>query len=176
MTTKQRAALRSMCNTMEPVLHIGKEGINDNLVKQCWDALEARELIKVTVQRNAPFESTREACGALCGKEKDECLAILLLCTRLDQDRSSLDIFQAVKEELYSHFVCRVSEIFKELNTVADAHIIFERFHPEPFRDVFYQILIDRIGNLMYLLVHQNSAVESFIRNTLVAQCFGVVS
>ena len=66
MTTKQRAALRSMCNTMEPVLHIGKEGINDNLVKQCWDALEARELIKVTVQRNAPFESTREACGALC--------------------------------------------------------------------------------------------------------------
>ena len=66
MTTKQRAALRAMCNTMEPVLHIGKEGINDHLVKQCWDALEARELIKVTVQRNAPFSSTREACDALC--------------------------------------------------------------------------------------------------------------
>ena len=66
MTTKQRAALRSMCNTMEPVLHIGKDGITDNLVKQCWDALEARELIKVTVQRGAPFETTREACDALC--------------------------------------------------------------------------------------------------------------
>ena len=66
MTTKQRAALRSMCNTMEPILHIGKEGINDNLVKQCWDALEARELIKVTVQKNAPFGSAREACDALC--------------------------------------------------------------------------------------------------------------
>ena len=66
MTTKQRAALRSMCNTMEPVLHIGKDGITDNLVKQCWDALEARELIKVTVQKNAPFDSTREACAELC--------------------------------------------------------------------------------------------------------------
>ena len=66
MTTKQRAALRSMCNTMEPVLQIGKDGINDNLVKQCWDALEARELIKVNVQRNAPFADTREACQALC--------------------------------------------------------------------------------------------------------------
>ena len=65
MTTKQRAALRAMCNTMEPVLHIGKDGITDNLVKQCWDALEARELIKVTVQRNAPFDSAREACDAL---------------------------------------------------------------------------------------------------------------
>ena len=44
-----------MCNTMEPVLQIGKDGITDNLVKQCWDALEARELIKVTVQKNAPY-------------------------------------------------------------------------------------------------------------------------
>ena len=68
MTTKQRAALRSMCNTMEPVLHIGKDGITDNLVKQCWDALEARELIKVTVQRGAPFDTTREACDALCAR------------------------------------------------------------------------------------------------------------
>ena len=66
MTTRQRAALRSMCNTLEPVLHIGKDGITDNLVKQCWDALEARELIKVTVQKNAPFSSSREACDALC--------------------------------------------------------------------------------------------------------------
>ena len=65
MTTKQRAALRAMCNTMEPVIQIGKDGINDNLVKQCWDALEARELIKVNVQRNAPM-TTREACEALC--------------------------------------------------------------------------------------------------------------
>ena len=68
MTTKQRARLRAMCNTMEPVLHIGKEGINDNLIKQCWDALEARELIKVTVQRGAPFDTTREACEALCAR------------------------------------------------------------------------------------------------------------
>ena len=66
MTTKQRAALRSMCNTMEPVLQIGKDGITDNVVKQCWDALEARELIKVNVQKNAPFMNAREACDELC--------------------------------------------------------------------------------------------------------------
>lgn len=65
MTTKQRAALRSMANTIDPVLHIGKDGINDNLVQQAWDVLEARELIKVTVQRNAPMDA-REACEALC--------------------------------------------------------------------------------------------------------------
>ena len=65
MTTKQRAKLRAMCNTMEPVLQIGKDGISDNLIKQCWDALEARELIKVTVLKTAPY-TAREACDALC--------------------------------------------------------------------------------------------------------------
>ena len=68
MTTRQRAALRAMANTIDPVLHIGKDGINDNLAKQAWDALEARELIKVNVQKNAPFGSAREACEALCAR------------------------------------------------------------------------------------------------------------
>ncbi len=76
MTTKQRAALRSMCNTMEPVLHIGKDGITDNLAKQCWDALEARELIKVTVQKNAPF-TAREACEALCARVHAEPVQVI---------------------------------------------------------------------------------------------------
>ena len=57
MTTKQRAKLRSMANTMEAILHIGKEGISDNLCKQAWDALEARELIKVTLQKGAPMDA-----------------------------------------------------------------------------------------------------------------------
>lgn len=68
MTTRQRAALRAMCNALEPVLQIGKDGVTDNLVKQCWDALEARELIKVNVQKNAPFANAREACEALCAR------------------------------------------------------------------------------------------------------------
>ena len=76
MTTKQRAALRSMANTLDPVLHIGKEGISDNLVKQAWDALEARELIKVSVQRGAPMDA-REACAALCERVHAEPVLVI---------------------------------------------------------------------------------------------------
>ena len=65
ITSKQRAYLRSMCNTMQVVLYIGKEGITDGTVKEAWDALEARELIKCSVQREAPL-TAREACQALC--------------------------------------------------------------------------------------------------------------
>ena len=76
MTTKQRARLRSMANTIEPVLQIGKDGINDNLLKQAYDALEARELIKVTVQRNAPMFA-REACEELCEKVHAEPVQVI---------------------------------------------------------------------------------------------------
>lgn len=67
LTSKQRAQLRSMCNTLPVILYIGKDGVTDAVAKQAWDALEARELIKCSVQRGAPV-TAREACEALCEK------------------------------------------------------------------------------------------------------------
>ena len=52
LTSKQRAQLRGLANTMDTILHIGKDGIGENLVKQADDALEARELIKGKVLEN----------------------------------------------------------------------------------------------------------------------------
>lgn len=54
MTSKDRAYLRSLANTIEPILQVGKGGISDNLIKQVDDALEARELIKLTVLETSP--------------------------------------------------------------------------------------------------------------------------
>ena len=65
MTSKQRAYLRSLANTMDPIVHVGKDGVNENMVKQVSDALEARELIKGTVLQNSPM-TAREAINALC--------------------------------------------------------------------------------------------------------------
>ena len=65
ITTKQRAFLRAQSNGLEAILQVGKNGINDNLIKQVNDALEARELIKITVLNTAPLEP-REVCDALC--------------------------------------------------------------------------------------------------------------
>lgn len=77
MTSKQRAYLRAMANTMEPIVHIGKEGVTQGVVQQAWDALEARELIKVAVQRNAPYETTRDACEALAEAAHAESIQII---------------------------------------------------------------------------------------------------
>lgn len=76
MTSKQRAYLRSLANTMDPIVHVGKDGVNENMMKQVSDALEARELIKGTVLQNSPM-TAREAIDALCegaGAEPVQCI------------------------------------------------------------------------------------------------------
>ncbi len=51
-TTKQRSKLRSIAQTIEPIGQIGKGGITENVIKNFSDALDARELIKITVLNN----------------------------------------------------------------------------------------------------------------------------
>jgi len=65
MTGKERATLRSVANALEPILHIGKEGVSDAVVQQAWEALEARELIKGTVLPTAGL-TPREVVEILC--------------------------------------------------------------------------------------------------------------
>ena len=54
MNSKQRAYLRGQANGLEPILHAGKGGVSDAMLKQADDALSARELIKGKVLETAP--------------------------------------------------------------------------------------------------------------------------
>ena len=76
LTGKQRAQLRALANGLEPVVHIGKDGIGDNLVRQANDALEARELIKCRVLENCEL-SVREACGELSRLTRSEPVQVI---------------------------------------------------------------------------------------------------
>lgn len=64
LTSKQRAQLRGLANSIDTIVHIGKDGIGENLTKQADDALEARELIKCRVLENSML-TAREAADAL---------------------------------------------------------------------------------------------------------------
>lgn len=61
LTSKQRAALRAMANNLEPIIYVGKSGLTENVITQVDDALTARELIKGTVQQNAPVTAAEMA-------------------------------------------------------------------------------------------------------------------
>ena len=76
LTGKQRAQLRAMANGLEPVVHIGKDGIGENLVRQADDALEARELIKCRVLENCEL-TAREACDELSKRTRSEQVQVI---------------------------------------------------------------------------------------------------
>ena len=65
MTGKQRAYLRSLANTLESKYQFGKGDISENFITQINDALEANELIKISVLETSPL-SPRELCDELC--------------------------------------------------------------------------------------------------------------
>lgn len=54
MTSKERAYLRGLANTIDAIFQVGKGGISDVLLEQLNNAIEARELVKITVLETAP--------------------------------------------------------------------------------------------------------------------------
>ena len=92
ISTKQRAALRGMANTIEPIFQIGKGGISDNLIQQLDDALEARELIKISVLKNSD-ESTRELCRIVTertGAEPVQCIGGKFVIYRRSKEKEKI--------------------------------------------------------------------------------------
>ncbi len=76
LTSKQRAQLRGLANGIDTILHIGKDGIGDNLIVQANDALEARELIKGRVLENSMM-TAREAAEALAVAVRAEVVQVI---------------------------------------------------------------------------------------------------
>lgn len=92
ISTKQRAALRGMANTIEPIFQIGKGGVSDNLIQQIDDALEARELIKISVLKNSD-ESTRELCRVVTertGAEPVQCIGGKFVIYRRSKEKQKI--------------------------------------------------------------------------------------
>lgn len=58
LTGKQKRYLRSLAHHMDPIFQVGKGGVGQNMIKQIRDALEARELFKVSVLQNCEEEKT----------------------------------------------------------------------------------------------------------------------
>ena len=76
LTSKQRAQLRGMAAGLDTIVHVGKDGIGENLIKQVNDALEARELIKGRVLENSLL-SPREAAQQLAPLTRSEVVQVI---------------------------------------------------------------------------------------------------
>ena len=76
LTSKQRAQLRGLANSIDTIVHVGKDGLGENLVKQADDALEAREFIKGKVLENSML-TAREAAEELAAATRSEVVQVI---------------------------------------------------------------------------------------------------
>ena len=76
LTSKQRAFLRGLASNEPAIMQVGKGGIGENLIKTVSDALEARELIKLTVLENYG-EAAREVAEALAEATEAEVVGVI---------------------------------------------------------------------------------------------------
>ena len=65
ITSKQRAYLKGLAMTMDPILQLGKGGLTPENTASVDEALAARELIKINVLQNC-LEDSRQMAGDSC--------------------------------------------------------------------------------------------------------------
>ena len=76
MRGKERAELRAEAHHLRATVHVGHHGITEMLLQSLDDALEANELVKIQVERNAPA-TVKEVANELATQMKAEVIQVI---------------------------------------------------------------------------------------------------
>ena len=76
MTTKQRAYLKSLAMTMDPIFQIGKSSMNPGLTEAIREALDARELVKISVLQNC-LDDPRELAETIAERTGSQVVQVI---------------------------------------------------------------------------------------------------
>ena len=76
LSSKQRAYLRGLANSIDTILMVGKSGMSPEIIKQADDALKARELIKAKVLETSDI-SPKEAANIIANKVNADVVQVI---------------------------------------------------------------------------------------------------
>jgi len=76
LTGKQKRFLRSKGHHLDPIFQVGKGGVNDHIVRHIEEAIETRELIKISVLSNC-VEDPKMVAEELSEKAKTELVQVI---------------------------------------------------------------------------------------------------
>ena len=76
MTSKQRAYLKGLAMTMQPILQIGKSSLTPEMTAAVDEALEARELIKIHILKNCT-DDCRSIGEALAERSRADLVQVI---------------------------------------------------------------------------------------------------
>lgn len=76
ITTKQRAELKKIAQSLKPVLNIGKDNLNENIFREIDNYLNKNELMKIKILQNST-ENAKDTLDFLCSRlSADPVLAV----------------------------------------------------------------------------------------------------
>lgn len=73
---KEKRFLRSMANTLEPIVQVGKGSVTENVLFSLNEALEARELVKIRVLKNC-LDEVSDVAEELAAQSKAELVQVI---------------------------------------------------------------------------------------------------
>lgn len=76
MNSKQRSYLKSLASTMDPIFQIGKGSVTPEITKAIGEALDARELIKVSILKNC-IDDPREIASMVAERNHAEVVQVI---------------------------------------------------------------------------------------------------
>ncbi|MFC4356076.1 ribosome assembly RNA-binding protein YhbY [Chryseomicrobium palamuruense] len=76
LTGKQKRFLRAEAHHLSPIFQVGKGGVNDQMVTQIKEALEVRELLKVSILQNCE-DDKNEVAKELAAKSGAELVQLI---------------------------------------------------------------------------------------------------
>ena len=76
MTSKQRAYLKGLAMNIDPILNIGKSSLTPEFTQSVNEALEARELVKISVLKNC-LDDPREMASMIAERTKSEVVQVI---------------------------------------------------------------------------------------------------
>ena len=76
ITSKQRAYLKGLAMTMDPILQLGKGGLTPENTASVDEALAARELIKINVLQNC-LEDSRQMAETLAERTRSQVVQVI---------------------------------------------------------------------------------------------------
>ncbi len=76
MTSKQRAYLKSLASTLEPIFQIGKSSVTPEVTEAVAEAFNNRELIKIAVLKNC-FDDPKELANILAERTHSQVVQVI---------------------------------------------------------------------------------------------------
>ena len=76
MTSKQRAYLKGLAMTMDPIFQVGKSSITPEIIQAIEESFNTRELIKIAVLKNC-FDDPREIAQVVADRTRSEVVQVI---------------------------------------------------------------------------------------------------